>query len=127
MDLDLKSARELVANGVLWPKVRDYLAAGKPLLDFSRPESRFELLDEETRRQVALWLEALPQAASWKIVVDGARVRQLRAEFPGVYPEIFRYLPYFKKFDLSNAAGSPEVVQCLLKLKFPEAYALCYS
>ena len=83
MDLDLKSARELVANGVLWPKVRDYLAAGKPLLDFSRPESRFELLDEETRRQVARWLEALPQAASWKTVVDGARVRRLRAELPG--------------------------------------------
>ena len=74
-----------------------------------------------------IWLEALPQAAGWTKVVDGAHVRQLRSDFPGVYPEIFRYLPYFAKFDLRNAAGQPEVLKCLLKLKFPEAYALCYS
>ena len=86
-----------------------------------------ELLDFETRRQIARWLDALPQAAGWTTVVDGARVRQLREDFPGVYPEIFRYLPYFAKFELSDAASKPEVVKCLLKLKFPDAYALCYS
>ena len=127
MALDLKSARALVANELLWPRVRDYLAAGKTLLDFSEPGSRLELLDDGTRRQIALWLEALPQASGWTKVVDGARVRQLRSDFPGVYPEIFRYLHYFAKFDLRNAAGQPEVLKCLLKLKFPEAYALCYS
>ncbi len=126
-ELDLKSARELVADQRLWPHVRDYLAAGNPLLDFSRPENRFALLDEETRRQIHLWLEALAHAAEWTTVVDGARVRQLQQDYPGAYPEVFRFLPYFAKFDLSKAADQPDVVKRLLKLKFPEAFALCYS
>ena len=127
MELDLKSARALVANELLWPRVRDYLAAGKPLLDFSEPANRLELLGKDTRRQIALWLEALPKASQWKTVVDGATVRQLKADYPGVYPEIFRFLPYFAKFDLAMAADQPEVLKCLLKLKFHDAFALCYS
>ena len=127
MDFDLKSMRELVNDQVLWPRVRDYLAAGEPMQDFSQPENRFALLDEDTRHQIRLWLEALSHASQWATVVDGAHVRQLKAEYPGIYPEVFRYLPYFGKFDLSAAASQPDVVKCLLKLKFPEAFALCYS
>lgn len=126
-DLDLKSARALVANEQLWPHVRNYLAAGKPLLNFSEPTNRLELVDEDTRRQIALWLEALPKAAEWKTVVDGATVRQLKADYPGVYPEVFRYLPYFAKFDLAAPGDQPEVLKCLLKLRFPELFALCFS
>ncbi len=127
VELDLKSARELVANQRLWPRVRDYLAAGKPMLDFSRPENRFSLLDEATQRQIRLWLEALAHASEWTTIVDGARVRQLQTDYPGAYPEVFRFLPYFAHFDLSKAAEQPDVVKRLLKLKFPEAFALCYS
>ena len=127
MAMDLKTARALVSNEQLWPRVRDYLAEGKPMLDFSLPENRFLLLDAETQKQIRLWLSALSQASEWATVIDGARVRQLRAGYPGVYPEVFRYLPYFSKFDLSQADSQPEVVKCLLKLKFPKAFALCYS
>ena len=127
MALDLNAARALVANQLLWPRVRDYLAAGGTMLDFTQPANRLKLLDEDTRRQIALWLDALSKAAQWKTVVDGATVRRLKADYPGVYPEIFRFLPYFAKFDLATAIDQPDVLKCLLKLKFPDAFTLCYS
>jgi len=127
MAMDLTSARTLVSNQQLWPRVRDYLAAGNPMLDFTKPENRLALLDEATQRQIRLWLEALGQASEWATVIDGETVRRLRAEYPGIYPEVFRYLPYFAKYDLSQAGTQPELVKSLLKLKFPEAYTLCYS
>lgn len=124
--MDLKEARELIANKALWPRVRDYLARGGEMMDFSRPENRLVLLDAQTLIQVKKWLDALAHAAEWKIVVEGEKVRKLREEYPGIYPEVFRYLPYFSKFDLSDQSNSA-LVLFLLKLKFPEAYALCFS
>ena len=94
--------------------------------DFSLPENRLYLLDKETMDKIQLWLKALGQAESWKTIVDGAKVRQLKAEYPGVYPDVIRYLPYFSKFDL-NDTSNIELVKHLLKLKFPEAYELCCS
>lgn len=124
--MDLNEARELVANRQLWPRIRTYLASGGEMKDFSLPENRLLLLDKKTRDQVQLWLKALGQAESWKTVVDGAKVRQLKAEYPDVYPDVIRYLPYFSKFDLSDTSNI-ELVKHLLKLKFPEAYELCCS
>ncbi|MBP1582715.1 MAG: hypothetical protein J6866_02060, partial [Victivallales bacterium] len=65
--------------------MRDYLAAGNPMLDFTKPENRLVLLDEATQRQIRLWLEALGQASGWATVIDGETVRRLRAEYPGIY------------------------------------------
>ncbi len=124
--MDLKEARELLDNRLLWPRVRDYLAAGGEMLDFSQQSNRLVLLDRETIVQIRLWLEALANAEDWKKVVDGAKVRELKAKYPGIYPEVFRYLPYFSKFDLSDPSDF-ELVKFLLKLKFPEAYELCCS
>lgn len=126
MIMELKEARELLANQTLWPKVRDYLAAGGAMLDFSKPENRLVLLDRGTLAQIQLWLKALSQAAEWKTIVDKEQVQKLKAEYPGIYPELFRYLPYFSKFDLSDSSNS-QLVFLLLKLKFPEAYKLCCS
>jgi len=122
--MDLKEARELIANRQLWPRVRSYLARGGELLDFSKPMNRLVLLDKNTVTQIHLWLEALAHAEEWKTVVNGAKVRELKAAYPGIYPEVFRYLPYFTKFKL-NDTENPELVIFLLKLKFPEAYELC--
>ena len=124
--MDLKEARELLNNKLLWPKVREYLAAGGEMLDFSKQENRLVLLDKETLDKVRLWLDALSHAEEWKTVVDGAKVRELKAAYPGIYPEIFRYLPYFKAFDLQDSSNF-ELVRMLLKLKFSEAYRLCCS
>ncbi len=124
--MDLKEARELLDNRLLWPRVRDYLAAGGEMLDFSQQSNRLVLLDREIIVQIRLWLEALANAEEWKKVVDGAKVRELKAKYPGIYPEVFRYLPYFSKFDLSDPSDF-ELVKFLLKLKFPEAYELCCS
>ena len=124
--MDLNEARELIANRQMWPRVRAYLAAGGEMRDFSLPENRLYLLDKETKDKIQLWLKALGQAESWKTIVDGAKVRQLKAEYPGVYPDAIRYLPYFSKFDLSDTSNI-ELVKHLLKLKFPEAYELCCS
>ena len=124
--MELKEARELIANRQLWPRVRNYLAAGGEMKDFNQPENRLLLLDKETLTKIRLWLEALSHAAEWKTIVDGAKVRELKASYPGAYPEVFRYLPYFSKYDLHDTSNM-ELVKYLLKLKFPEAYELCYS
>ncbi len=124
--MDLNEARELIANRQLWPRIRTYLAAGGQMLDFSKPENRLVLLDRETIKSVNLWLDALSHAAEWRKIVDGGKVRELKTTYPGVYPEVFRYLPYFSKFDLKDTSNT-ELVMFLLKLKFPEAYELCCS
>ena len=124
--MDLKEAKELVGNRQLWPRVRDYLAAGGEMKDFTKPENRLGLLDKETLDKVHLWLDALAHANEWKTIVDGAKVRELKANYPGIYPDIFRYLPYFSKFDLHDSSNL-ELVMFLLKIKFSEAYQLCCS
>ncbi len=124
--MELNEARELIANRQLWPRVRSYLAAGGEMKDFSLPENRLLLLDKETLEHLRLWLDALSHAAEWKTIVDGAKVRELKAAYPGIYPDVFRYLPYFTKFDLQDHSNM-ELVKHLLKLIFPEAYELCYA
>lgn len=127
MDFGLKDARALVSNEVLWPKVRDYLASGGEFEDFnSSVAARLKLVDGSVRDRIAMWCEALAHAAEWKNIVDGAKVRELTLRYPGVYPEVFRYTAYFarfKSFDPQNG----EFLKLLLKLKFPEVYALCSS
>ena len=145
MDCTVTEARELVANAKLWPKVRAHLAAGAPFEAFPpKDPSRLKLLDESTRTAVGRWIEAIAAADGWRRIVDGAKVRELKAEYPGVYPEVFRYTAYFGKWrgvleKMSRAAAEKgckvsevdcpdfEMVLLLLKLKFPEAYELCCS
>lgn len=126
MDFGLKEARALVSDPVLWPRVRDYLAAGGEFRPFPKGSSRIALADAQTRREIALWREALAKADGWRTVVDGARVRELREAYPGVYPEIFRYMAYFARFRPIDP-DREEVVMLLLRLRFPEVYALCCS
>lgn len=127
MDFSLNDARELVSNELLWPKVRDYLAAGGTFAHFPKGvQSRLPLVDAQTRKQIELWCEALVHAEEWKSVVDGATVRELKAKYPGIYPDVFRYTVYFSKFKPLNPTDEA-VLMLLLKLKFPEVYALCSS
>ncbi len=117
--MTMDEARDLV-NGPIWPKVRDaFLATGTFAVYPKGDLRRLEYLDAETREAVEGWLKAIPEAETWRTVVDGAAVRRLKAEHPQVYPEILRYLPYF--------AGAKDVTRTLLRIKFPEAYRLCYS
>lgn len=126
--MTLEEARELV-KGPLWPKVRDsFLATGVFAVYPTGDIRRLDYLDKNQRDAIALWQEGLRQAEGWRKVVDGAKVRELRAKFPGVYPEAIRFLPYFKRY-IDGADGAefpPEAVKLLLKLKFPEAYRLCF-
>lgn len=117
--MTVDEARELV-NGPIWTKVRDdFLATGEFTVYPVGDVRRLAYLEDDVRAQVELWLKAIPQLDAWRKVVDGAAVRKLRAEYPGVYPEALRYQPYF--------LGTKDVTKVLLKLKFPEAYRLCYS
>lgn len=117
--MDLNEARDLV-NGPMWPKVRDdFLATGSFRVYPKGDLRRLEYLDEAVRRQIDLWMEALGHVEEWRSVVDGATVRRLKADYPGVYPEVLRYAAYF--------TGKKDVKTTLLKLKFPEAYELCCS
>lgn len=127
MDLTLDEARELVANDVLWPKVRDYLAHGGEFTKFPPGvASRLKLVDDETRSLISMWVEALGKCSEWKAVVDGEQVRGLKKKYPGVYPEVFRYSAYFSKFPAADERNE-EFMMLLLKLKFPEVYKLCSS
>ena len=126
--MDLNEARALVNDELLWPLVRDaFLATGEFRTYPKGDLRRVELLDTETREAIGLWLEGLAQADEWKKVLDGEGVRRLKADYPGVYPEVFRYGPYFARFDKKDIKDNPEALRLLLKLKFPEAYELCCS
>lgn len=145
MDCSVTQARELIGNDRLWPKVKEYLAAGGEFEPFpAKDPSRLKLLDEATRTSIGKWIEAIASADAWRKIVDGAKVRELKAEYPGIYPDVFRYTAYFAKWqgvldDMSQAAAVKgcrvsqvecpnfDLVLLLLKLKFPEAYELCCS
>lgn len=145
MDFSVNEARELVGNGRLWAKVRAYLAAGGEFEPFpAKDPSRLKLLDGSVREAIGKWLEALAAADDWRKIVDGAKVRELKAEYPGIYPDVFRCTAYFAKWrgtleEMSRTAAAKgcrvSQVECpdfnmvllLLKLKFPEAYETCCS
>ena len=213
---DMETARALVSNATLWPRVRAFLWDFAPLIHPSHLEdgrpvaadasprlkrmaldalgvepcfhdfpaadaSRLLLLDAETFDALAKWLGAVSNAESLRRVTKGGDVRDLKAALPGVYPEVFTYTAYFRRFapaaeaavsavsaeavvasgysqlasllaplpaqlllrlrlrlpadaPLPAAADAPDKalvpldkVLLVLKLKFPEAYALCSS
>ena len=122
--MTLDEARALVGSP-LWPKVRDrFLATGEFALYPKGDYRRIEYLDDDMRRSVSLWLEALDHAAEWRTVVDGERVRELSRRYRGVYPEVFRYQAYFAGLAADDRAGR---VKRLLKLRFPDAYSFCFE
>ena len=61
--------------------------------------SRLVLLDGKTLESIVKWLGALACANVLRRVTDGATVRALKAELPGVYPEVFGFTAYFAGFD----------------------------
>lgn len=123
--MTLEEARELV-NGPVWPAVmKDFIASGEFAVHAKDDPARLDYLDEDTRRQLDLWLDALEHVEEWKTVVSGDKVRELKRSYPGVYPEVFRYQAYFTRF--KNAPDRFEEAKLLLKLKFPSAYAQCFA
>lgn len=126
--MDLNEARALVGDERLWPLVRDaFLRTGEFKVYPKGDLRRLELLDEESRAAIGRWIEGLAKAEGWKKVLDGKEVKAIKAAYPDVYPEVFRYLPYFARFESKNVKDNPEALKLLLKLKFPEAYQLCFS
>lgn len=127
--MTIEEARALIASPI-WGKVRDsFLATGSfnvyPVGDIRR----LDYLDKGVRNQIALWQEGLVKADSWKKILSGDKVRELKASYPGVYPEVFRYTTYFAKYMDKFADGvfPEEATRLLLKLKFPDAYDLCFK
>ena len=126
--MDLNEARALIEDARLWPLVRDaFLRTGEFKVYPKGDLRRLEFLDEESRAAIDRWLDGLAKAEDWKKVLDGRKVKEIKAAYPGVYPEVFRYLPYFARFESGNVKDNPEALKLLLKLKFPEAYELCFS
>ena len=127
MDLTIDEARKMVANGDLWPQVRDYLARGGEFERFpAGVKSRLKLVDGETLSRIDMWVEALGRCDEWKGIVEGDKVRELKSRYPGVYPDVFRYAAYFSKFRKMDR-DNEDFMMLLLKLKFPEVYRLCFS
>lgn len=124
--MTIEEARKLISSP-MWPCVRDaFLASGRLEVYPAGDLRRMEYLDADTRAEIVRWEEGLRRADEWRCVVDGEQVRRLRADNPGVYPEVLRYAPYFRRH--IEAAGDgvfpPEAVKLLLKMRFPEAYRM---
>lgn len=114
----------------MWPCVRDvFLASGRLEVYPAGDLRRMEYLDADTREEIFRWEEGLRRAGEWRCVVEGERVRKLRADHPGVYPEVLRYAPYFERYLAAAGDGAfpPEAEKLLLKMRFPEAYRLVCS
>lgn len=126
--MTLDEARELISSPI-WGSVRDsFLATGEFVVHPKGDARRVEYLGADVRRRIELWKTALLKAGEWRRIVDGAKVRELKAAYPGIYPEVFRYTSYFARH-LDGATGGEfpvEALKLLLKLKFPEAYDLCF-
>lgn len=117
--MTLEEARKLV-NGAIWPNVRDnFLATGEIVVYPAGDLKRLEYLSEAVRKEIEDWKTVLEHAEEWRKVVDGNKVRELKSRFPNAYPEAFKFAAYFP-------SGKVDIMK-LLKLKFPEAYRLCYS
>lgn len=122
--MNIEEARELIQSPI-WTYVRDrFLATGKFDVFPKGDLRRLTYLDEETQKEIASWRTALEHADEWRKVVDGSTVRNLKTTYPDTYPEVFRYQMYFAKF---RGQIGDEAMKLLLKLKFPEAYQLCFS
>ncbi len=127
MDFGLKEARELIADPILWPRLKEYLRRGGEFVGIPKGVTeRLALVDDETRQKIALWCDALAKVEEWRSIVDGAKVRELKAAYPEVYPEVFRYVAYFTRFQPIDPKNEDVILQ-VLKLKFPEVYQLCSS
>ncbi len=112
--------------------------------------SRLLLLDGQTLESAAKWLGALVASESLRRVTSGKDVRELKASFAGIYPEVFGFTPYFHelgKDDVLSARDSerqtlpealfslgyhvlsaqveklPEPLVARFKYKFPKAVA----
>ena len=126
--MDLNEARDLVNDAELWPLVRDAFLRDGEFRTYPRGDlRRLELLDAETRDRIDRWRQGLAHVSEWRNVLDRDGVRKLKADYPDVYPEVFRYAAYFARFSADGDMDSPEALKLLLKLKFPEAYGLCCS
>lgn len=112
--MTLEEARELVASP-LWEHVRDHVAEGHGFCVYPAGDlRRLEYVDAATRRLISHWCDATARMAEWKTVIDGKEVRKIRERFGDVYPEIFRYAPYFAKCE-----NDQDRLRTVLRLKFP--------
>ena len=115
-EMSLTEARELLRSP-LWKNVREQFAkTGEWKIYPPRDPRRLEYADEATRQEIQRWMDAIQNLPSFQKVINGADVRQLTEQYPGIYPEILRLAPYF--------AGKSDPLPTLLKLKFPETYTL---
>ena len=59
--------------------------------------SRLLLLDGSTLEMLVKWLGALVCADDLRKLTSGAKVRELKAALPGIYPDVFNYTAYFRE------------------------------
>ena len=64
--------------------------------------SRLLLLDGATLESIAKWLGALALAGELRRVTDGKTVRGLKTALPGIYPEVFGFTEYFRKWKIES-------------------------
>ena len=104
--MTVEQARKFI-NSSAWAQAKAQVLAGGEFVPYPTNE-------------VELWLKAIEELPTIQKTIAGSEVKALKVKYPGIYPEILKYAPYFegKKKDKRKT---------LFKLKFPEAYELCYS
>ena len=107
LDTKLEAGSSLVSRLTSSPRVKQYILNSLGIEQcfhvFPKDDvSRLMLLDGATLESIVKWLGALACAVELRRVTDGATVRSLKAALPGVYPDIFGYVAYFKEKDFQR-------------------------
>ena len=106
---DASHVSRLMSNSRVKRHILSLLGVESCFYTFPKEDgSRLLLLDGATLESVVKWLGALACAGALRHVTDGATVRELKAELPGVYPEVFSYTMYFGSLE-AGKFGSLEV------------------
>lgn len=95
--------------------ILSHLGVGACFYAFPKEDfSRIALLDGKTLFALAQWLGAIGCADALRRETGGAKVRELKKELAGVYPDAFAFTAYFKAFTLESNPedGARGVIKC---------------
>lgn len=99
--------------------VLDLLGVVPVFHDFTKSgNSKLMLLPGDTLDALAKWFGAISCAPSLRKIMDGAKVRALKAALPDIYPAVFSYTAYFRNIPEVEASCADDVLSAGYKMLF---------
>ena len=103
--MTIEQARKFISSPA-WASTKARLLAGADFVPYPADE-------------VELYLAAIKDLPVIQKTIAKDKVAELKAKYGAAYPEVLSLAPYFR--------GKKDPRKVLFKLKYPEAYELCYS